>query len=49
MADPSVEGGEALGGLLKPHSDAEMAAHPVSTHVNRPANNDPQCMAALDK
>ncbi|MCZ6628615.1 MAG: SOS response-associated peptidase [SAR324 cluster bacterium] len=47
--DPSVEGGDALGGLLKPYSDAEMAAHPVSTHVNRPANNDPQCMAALEK
>jgi hypothetical protein len=44
-----VVGAAALGGLLKPCYDAELAAHLVSTHVNRPANNDPLFMAALDE
>jgi putative SOS response-associated peptidase YedK len=33
--------------LLKPYPAEEMAAHPVSTLVNNPANDSPQLIAAL--
>ena len=29
---------------LAPHPADHMTAHPVSTHVNRPANDDPRCV-----
>ena len=45
--DSALEGGEALTSLLRPYSGGGMAAHAVSTHVNRPANDDPLCMAPL--
>ena len=33
--------------LLKPFSAAAMMARPVSTHVNSPANDDPNCIAEM--
>ncbi len=32
---------------LAPYPAAEMTAHPVSTLVNRPANDDPRCVEAI--
>ncbi len=29
---------------LGPYPADAMTAHPVSTHVNRPANDDPRCV-----
>jgi putative SOS response-associated peptidase YedK len=36
---------DRLGELLVPHPAADMEAYPVSTHVNRPGNDDPECIA----
>ena len=33
--------------LMAPHPANGMAAYPVSTHVNRPANDDPECIVVL--
>jgi len=40
---------EAAGGagLLKPCPEDWLEAYPVSTHVNKPSNNDPQCIERL--
>jgi putative SOS response-associated peptidase YedK len=45
--DPSPQTPERLMPLLKPYPAEEMAAHPVSTLVNNPANDSPQLIAAL--
>jgi len=34
--------------LTAPHPADAMEAYPVSTHVNRPANDDAECIARLD-
>jgi len=36
-----------LGQLLVPHAAAAMEAYQVSAHVNRPANDDPECIARV--
>ena len=36
-----------LSELLVPYPAGDMAAYPVSTHVNKPANDDPECMVRL--
>jgi putative SOS response-associated peptidase YedK len=36
---------ERLQELLAPHPSAGMEAYPVSTRVNRPGNDDPECIA----
>ncbi len=46
--DPELDDPGALGSLLLPAPAAEMAAHPVSTLVNRVSNNVPECIAPLD-
>lgn len=33
--------------LLQPYPEGSMRAHPVSTHVNAPANDDERCIAPL--
>jgi putative SOS response-associated peptidase YedK len=43
--DASVQDLAALDHLLAPCGDDELMAEPVSTHVNRVANDDPQCIA----
>ena len=42
--DPAVEEPAAVAHLLAPCGDDELAAEPVSTHVNRVANDDPRCV-----
>lgn len=37
---------EAHLALLKPYPDGAMEAYAVSRHVNRPTNDDPECIAA---
>ena len=32
---------------LAPYPAGDMTAHPVSTHVNRPANDDPRCVESI--
>jgi putative SOS response-associated peptidase YedK len=43
--DGDVQDPAALQHLLAPCGDDELVAEPVSTHVNRVANNDPRCIA----
>jgi putative SOS response-associated peptidase YedK len=43
--DPAVREPQEVADLLVPYDDAELVAEPVSTHVNRVANDDPQCVA----
>jgi len=38
--DPAIPGSDALKALLRPCPDAMIAAHPVSTRVNTPKNDD---------
>ena len=44
--DPANEDTEALQELLVPEAAGELALYPISTRVNRPANND---LALLDE
>ena len=43
--DPKVEEPEKLQYLLAPCGEEELVVEPVSTHVNRVVNDDPQCIA----
>ena len=43
--DPAADDAGALSALLEPFPDAAMAAYPVSTAVNSPANDDASCVA----
>ena len=45
--DPRPLVPERLQNLLVPHSAEGMEAYPVSTYVNRPANDCPECIARL--
>lgn len=45
--DPAVTSPERLGALLAPLPAAEMTAYPVSTLVNSPANDLPDCVQPL--
>ena len=47
--DPGVGDVEALVELLVPYPAEHMRAHPVSTHVNKPANDDPACIEPLKR
>ena len=38
---------ESLQGLLVPFDAKQMKAHPVSTYVNRPTNEGPECVAPI--
>ena len=44
--DPAVKDVDAISHMLAPHDDDELVAEPVSTHVNRVANDDPRCLEA---
>jgi putative SOS response-associated peptidase YedK len=39
--DPAKGNGQAL---LRPCPDVWLVAYPVSTYVNKPANDDPKCI-----
>jgi putative SOS response-associated peptidase YedK len=43
--DPTVDDPDKLQHLLGPTDDDELLAEPVSTHVNRVANDDARCIA----
>ena len=47
--DPENRDGRGLADLLRPYAAEKMCAHPVSTHVNKPANDDPQCIEPLPR
>jgi putative SOS response-associated peptidase YedK len=40
---------ERLTHLLTPHPQDEMEVFPVSTRVNKPVNDDPECIKPLDQ
>jgi putative SOS response-associated peptidase YedK len=42
--DPAVRTPDSLGALIKPYPAEEMAAYPVSTLVNSPQNDRPECV-----
>jgi putative SOS response-associated peptidase YedK len=44
---PEEQSPRALQSLLGPYPGDEMMAHPVSTYVNSPAHEGPQCVAPL--
>ena len=44
---PGEQSAQALQPLLKPYTDQEMEAYAVSTFVNRPVNDSPECVAPL--
>ncbi len=46
--DPEFKGKEQLLALLRPYADDEMIATPVSTVVNSPKNESPQCIVPLN-
>lgn len=46
--DPSQRDPAALLGLLRPYPSDAMRGQEVSTFVNRPANNSPQCLLPLE-
>ncbi|AFZ13754.1 protein of unknown function DUF159 [Crinalium epipsammum PCC 9333] len=45
--DPSVQKSDLLQPLLLPYSAEEMTAYPVSTRVNKPMNDSPECIQEL--
>lgn len=45
--DPRPDRGEVLQRLLRPYPSEEMRAYPVSTVVNNPRNDVPQCVEPL--
>ena len=45
--DPTVRDVEPVQALLTPYPADEMIAYPVSTRVNSPANDSPECIAPL--
>ena len=46
---PDEQSAEVLQPLLIPYTDEEMEAYAVSTFVNRPTNDSPQCIAPYPK
>ena len=42
---PDEQSAKTLQPLLTPYTDQEMEAYPVSTFVNRPVNDSPECIA----
>jgi len=42
--DPAEQRARSLDDLLVPYPASEMVAYPVSTYVNRPANDSPMCI-----
>jgi putative SOS response-associated peptidase YedK len=45
--DPNFHQIERLQTLLQPYPATQMSAHPVSTIVNSPKNNAPECQESL--
>lgn len=47
--DPDVQDADELAHLLISYPAGEMRAHPVSTHVNKPGNDDPACIEPIKR
>ena len=47
--DPSTQEAERLQPLLQPYPSEEMTAYPVSTRVNNPANDHPECVEPIQR
>jgi putative SOS response-associated peptidase YedK len=45
--NPAEQSPQQLDGLLKPYPAAQMTAYPVSTLVNSPANDRPECISPV--
>jgi len=45
--DPDVQKSELLQPLLRPYSAEEMTTYPVSTKVNKPTNDTPECINSI--
>jgi len=45
--DPGVQDPQRLQSLLRPYRPEDMVAYPVSTRVNSPANDTPDCIAPV--
>lgn len=45
--DPAVQKPDPLQHLLRPYQSEAMTAYPVSTQVNNPSNNSPECINSL--
>lgn len=46
--DPSIQEPDRLHPLLRPYTSEELAAYPISTRVNNPANDTPDCIQPLE-
>ena len=46
--DPTVQEADVLHPLLRPYAAAKMMAYPVSTLVNSPKNNHPDCIEPVE-
>jgi putative SOS response-associated peptidase YedK len=46
--DTSIQEPEELMQLLAPYPSEQMQAYSVSTHVNKPVNDDPSCVESMD-
>jgi len=45
--DPAIEDADALQGMLQPYPAEEMMAYPITTLVNSPRNESPECIVRL--
>jgi putative SOS response-associated peptidase YedK len=45
--DPELKDSEALEAMLKPYPPEEMEANPVSTRVNKPTEDSPECIESM--
>jgi putative SOS response-associated peptidase YedK len=45
--DPEIDDVDALKGMLQPYPSEEMVAFPISTRVNSPRNEGPECIERL--
>ena len=45
--DPEFQDKEKLQALLRPYPEDELTAYPVSTTVNNPKNESPECIEAI--
>jgi putative SOS response-associated peptidase YedK len=45
--DPTVQHTESLKALLRPYPSEELMAYPVSTFVNNPRHDAPQCLESV--
>ncbi len=47
--DPAIQEVERLQPLLRPYPAEALTAYPVSTRVNNPANDHPECVEPIQR